>query len=335
MADEAGVSTPFLVDGVWLGTRMGATVLRVVDGRIERAEVPAARVPRRRITILPGVVDRHVHLGLVDGTRLAGGPVVEVHDLGWIPEVAVGWRAHPPAGVTVRVAGPFHTAPGGYPSGRPWAPDAAVRGVADTADAFAAVRAAKDRGVDAVKIALHTGLPLLGDDVLRALVDAAHRAGLPALVHAEGPGQAARAIDAGADVLVHAPWSERLPDDVLARGRHMTWISTLAIHDRHDRSTAIDNVRRFRSSGGRVVYGTDMGNGPTPVGPNEAEIRALHQAGLDGDELITAVVGAVGASIPLDRALVSPLPLPGSGEELVTWLSTARRFDTVYPQDAP
>lgn len=332
MADRQAPS--FLVDGAWFGVRTGATALRVVDGRIERVDAPPAQTtPRRRITILPGVIDRHVHLGLVDRARLADGPLVEVHDLGWIPETAADWRAHPPAGVTVRIAGPFHTAPGGYPSGRPWAPDAAVRTVTDAADARVAVRAARDHGADAVKIALHSGLPLLGDDALHALVDAAHAAGLPALVHAEGPGQAARAIDAGADVLVHAPWTEPIPDPVIARGAHMTWISTLAIHGPREREVAIDNIRRFRALGGRVVYGTDMGNGPTPVGPNETEIRALHQAGLGGDELITALVGPVGPTIPADRALVSPLPLPTTGEELVTWLSTARRFTAAYPQD--
>lgn len=240
---------------------------------------------------LSAVVDHHVHLGLVDRALLAGSGVVEVHDLGWDPDVAQGWRSHPPAGVRVRFAGPFHTAVGGYPKGRSWAPDAAVREVPDVAAAAAAVRALAPYDVCGVKIALNTDMPLLDDAVLRALVAAAHDAGLPALVHAEGPGQAGRAVDAGADVLVHAPWSERVPDEVLSRSRAMTWISTLAIHDEVARAVAIDNIRRFRSLGGRVVYGTDMGNGPTPVGINAEEIRLLEEAGITGADLTAALGG--------------------------------------------
>jgi len=199
-----------------------------------------------------------------------------------------------------------------------------VRGVEDAREAVREVAAA---GLDGVKITLHTAMPLLPDETLRALVEAAHAAGLPALVHAEGPGQAARAIDAGADVLVHAPWSEPLPEDVLERGAHMTWISTLAIHDEPDRSVAIDNLRRFREIGGTVVYGTDMGNGPMPVGPVPAEIRLLERAGITGDELVAAVMGPTDGLTP-ERALVSPCPLPRTADELIDWLDRATRLTT-------
>ena len=283
------------------------------------------------LTRLPGVIDRHVHLGLVDHGPLSGGAVVEVHDLGWSPVQAAAWRATPPGDVVVRAAGPFHTAPGGYPTGRSWAPADAVRAVTDTADARTAVADLTAQGFDALKITLHTAMPLLGDDVLRALVDAAHEAGLPALVHAEGPGQAARAIEAGADVLVHAPWTEALPDELLARAAHTTWISTLAIHDETGRAVATDNIRRFRAHGGTVVYGTDMGNGPTPVGPHPAEIRLLESAGLAGDDLLVAVLGPLDAPAP-ERTLVSPLPRPQTAEELLGWLDSATRLT---PRETP
>jgi len=283
--------------------------------------VPEPRLAPSGHTALPGVVDHHVHLGLVDRALLAGSAVVEVHDLGWDPVVAAGWQDRPPAGVSVRFAGRFHTAPGGYPSDRSWAPDGAVRAVTDPTDAAAAVAEAVAYGASAVKIALHTGMPLLPDDVLRALVGAAHGHGLPAVVHAEGEGQAARATDAGADVLVHAPWSERVPDDVLNRGAAMTWISTLAIHGPTTQAVAIDNIRRFLAIGGRVVYGTDMGNGPTPVGVNVPEILALGAAGLTGDDLLDAVLGG-------PPALVSPHPRPHTASELVVWLGDAQRLKT-------
>lgn len=317
----------FAVDGIWLGGAHGATALSVIDGRVRPVAQAADGLPRLPMTLLPGVVDHHVHLGLVDRELLADGALVEVHDLGWDPQEALAWREHPPNGVVLRVAGPFHTAPGGYPSGRSWAPDRAVRAVAEVADAHAAVATAATAGVDFIKIALSSEMPLLRDELLRTLVECAHAAGLAAIVHAEGPGQAARAIAAGADTLVHTPWSEPLPDDVLERALATTWISTLAIHGDADRDTAIGNLSRFHELGGRIRYGTDMGNGPTPVGPSAPEIAALSEAGLSVDELIASMTDSSATEgIDIDRVLVSERPLPRTGDELTAWLSNCTRL---------
>ena len=274
---------------------------------------------------LPGVVDRHVHLGLVDRALLADGPVTEVHDLGWDPRETVAWADAPPSGVRVRYVGPFHTAPGGYPSGRSWAPDAAVRHVASPRAAAEAVADGAAGGGFAGQGALHAGMALLPDVGLRALVTEAHAAGLPVVVHAEGAGQAERAVAAGADTLVHVPWTERLSPELVARAARMTWISTLAIHDGPGRpidlDRAVDNARRFLAAGGTLVYGTDMGNGPTPVGVNEREIELLGEVGLTGEALLRAVLGS-----PDAPGLTAPLPAPETATELIAWLRASRRL---------
>lgn len=283
---------------------------------------------------MPGLVDHHVHLGLVDRAALAEGPIVEVHDLGWTPDEIAAIRADPPPGVVVRAAGPFHTAPGGYPSGRPWAPDGSVRAIASPEDVGPAVADAVAFGAVLFKITLHSGMPMLDDPMLHRLVDAAHGAGLRVGVHAEGAGQAARAVSAGVDVLVHTPWSERVPDELLARAAAMTWCSTLAIHEPDAQAIVIDNLRRFRAHGGRVVYGTDLGNGPMPVGPNPAEILTLGSAGVAGDALLSALTGVDTAPsrMPLHRLLASPHPLPRTAAEVVSWLRDSRRL-TVPPEE--
>ena len=107
------------------------------------------------LTRMPGIVDRHVHLGLVDRAALARSALVEVHDLGWIPAEAGRWRRSGVGRIVVRVAGPFLTPPHGYPMGRPWAPDGAVREVGDRGSARAAVQAARALRHDAVKVVLH------------------------------------------------------------------------------------------------------------------------------------------------------------------------------------
>ena len=145
-----------------------------------------------------------------------------------------------------------------------------------------------------IKVALNSAMPLLDDATLRALAAAAHAHRLPVVVHAEGPDQPARALAAGADTLAHTPWTERLDDNLvrdLAAG--LTIISTLAIFAGEEAEVvALDNLARFHRARGRIRYGTDMGNGPTPVGVNHRELTALVAAGLDVSAILEAVCRA-------------------------------------------
>ena len=217
----------FAVDG-FAGS--GPSLLELEDGLL-RAVAEGRPHRRLRGTLSPGVVDAHVHLGLVDRDRLAGSTVVEVHDLGWVPDAAARWAARPPAGVTVRIAGPFLAPPGGYPTGRSWAPPGAVRAVADLPGADAAISELLALGASQAKVTLHAAFPDFPPGVLERLVAAARDAGLPVVAHVEGPGRAERALAAGVDALAHVPWTERLPDPLI-RGfaARTTWISTLALH---------------------------------------------------------------------------------------------------------
>src|SRR5690606_8808309 len=52
---------------------------------------------------------------------------------------------------------------------------------------------------------------------------------------------------------------------------------------------AIDNVRRFVAAGGRVQYGTDLGNGERMPGLQGEELRRMDAAGIRGTELVAAL----------------------------------------------
>jgi hypothetical protein len=326
----------FAVADLWIGQRLGPTLLEQVDDELRPVgfglvAVQRAGVPRLTGALMPGIIDRHVHLGLVDAAALADTPVVEVHDLGWVPRIARGWKSDPPTGGLVKIAGPFLTALGGYPSDRTWAPSGSVRELAGPADGVRAVDEAAAHGHDLIKLVLHSGGPLLDDATLVAVVRAAHRLHLPVGVHAEGEGQARRAFEAGADILVHAPWTESVPDDLLrAMAGSMRWTSTFAIHTDADRGTALDNGRRFIRLGGRLDYGTDMGNdmygGPVPVGPRPEEITALGQAGLTGDALLGSLTGSPHRRLLAAAAVYAPLPLPYSAAEVAVWMKQAHRL---------
>jgi hypothetical protein len=330
----------FAVDDLWIGHRLGPAVLEEVDGELRpvsfgSAAVQQARVPKLPGAVMSGLVDRHVHLGLVDAAALADTAVVEVHDLGWVPSIARGWKIHPPTGGVIKIAGPFLSAIGGYPSDRVWAPQGSVRELSGPADGVRTVDEAAAYGHDIVKLVLHSGGPLLDDATLLAVIRTAHQHGLPVGVHAEGRDQARRAFEAGADILVHVPWTESLGIDLLrAMAGTMRWISTFAIHRGRQLERALDNARRFLRLGGRLEYGTDMGNGPTPAGPRAEEISALGQAGLAGDALLTSLTGPTGDHLLLDRAVYAPFALPEAAADIGGWMNQAHRLTGVLSEAA-
>jgi len=229
--------------------------------------------------------DFHVHLDLVDAAAVAAGGLARVLDLGSAGRVAAG-------DVEVVRAGRMLTAVGGYPGDRDWAAGGLFREVADD-DVDAAVAEQVDAGAAVVKIALNADAgPVWPDETLARVVAAAQVQERKVVAHVQGEGQAERAAAAGVDGFAHAPWTERLADDLVARlATRVTWISTLRIHSGADRDRAIDNLRRFRNAGGRILYGTDMGNGPSSGGVERDELEALLEVGLTHDELIAALTG--------------------------------------------
>ena len=272
---------------------------RIRDGRLVRRDDGAPRLdpapappgaPRVDGVVLGLPTDHHVHLELVDAAALEGSRLGHVVDLGAAPERIRALAA----GRRISYAGAFLTPPGGYPSDRAWAPAGSVREIADAEEAAAAVAEMAAAGASAIKIAANSAAgPVFDDGLLRTIVRRAHAAGLPAIVHAEGPGEAMRAVRAGADVLAHAPFSERLTDEEIAEhATRISWISTLAIHEGEARGTALGNVRRFHAVGGSVRYGTDMGNGDTPVDLSPRELDALREAGIEGAALLRALAPA-------------------------------------------
>ncbi|WP_181397364.1 amidohydrolase [Cryobacterium arcticum] len=270
------------------------------------------------MTVLPAFLDAHVHLALIDPAALAAGGIGRVLDLGgWVPSAAA-----PPAGSSLesfpeaRYAAQFLGAPDGYPSRQVWAPPGSSCPVAAPEDAPDAVARQAAAGASVIKVTLNAVAgPVLDADTLAAIVVAAHERMRPVSAHTEGAGQAAAAFAAGVDLLAHTPFSERLPDDLLAAmaGR-LAWISTLDIHG-WGRPTAAfavasDNLRRFHAAGGRVLYGTDLGNGPLPVGLNRREIEALLDCGLSSDDVLAALTAdfpgyPAAAALPLTRAVSS------------------------------
>ncbi|SEN52653.1 amidohydrolase family protein [Cryobacterium luteum] len=280
-----------------------------------------------RGAVYPGFLDAHVHLALIDPVMLPSGGIARVLDLGgWLPD---GPRPSMP---DLAYAHQFVTVPGGYPSRADWAEPAWTCAVSGAADAAGAVDLQAAAGASVLKITLNSEAgPVLGGEALLALVGRAHHRGLPVVAHAEGAGEAERAFSAGVDAFAHTPFSERLGDDLVnAMAGRMTWISTLDIHGWGSRTAAFeiasDNLRRFHGSGGRVLYGTDLGNGPLRLGLNLREIVALLGAGLTPDDVLAALCSSapLGLTVADTRVTFVPGERPRDPGAFADWLVTAR-----------
>jgi imidazolonepropionase-like amidohydrolase len=218
---------------------LGGALVLVDDGRIAGVEPGNAPAPEGWQvlevpggTVLPGLVDTHVHL-CADGTdgaldrvgepgqdammavieeslrhHLAAG-VTTVRDLGDRRFAALDWRSSGrsrsglyPAVVS---AGPPITSVGGH--------CANMGGQAAGQDQLRdAVRERADRGADIVKIMASGGFATAGTQVmlcqfalgeLRMVVEEAHAAGLPVTAHAHGLPAVQMAMAAGVDGIEH------------------------------------------------------------------------------------------------------------------------------------
>jgi imidazolonepropionase-like amidohydrolase len=183
-------------------------------------------------TVLPGLIDTHVHLcgdsglGALDRlptfsdeemtaviedslrAHLARG-VTTVRDLGDRWWAVVDWRDRH-RGTTgvpmVLASGPPITSPGGHC----WNMGGQARGVDELRRA---VQQRVERGVDIVKIMASGGVSTPGTDAfapqftveeLRAVVEQAHAAGLPVTAHAHPLAAIQDALTAGVDAIEHA-----------------------------------------------------------------------------------------------------------------------------------
>jgi imidazolonepropionase-like amidohydrolase len=227
-----------LFDGVSSALMTEPTVV-IADGRITAVHGPAESFPADAeivelagLTLMPGLVDAHVHLcfdasddpvghlaGLDDTMlrqRMAGAArralaagVTTVRDLGDRGYLAIDlrdWAGEAGQLPTIVAAGPPVTTPGGHCHFLGGA-ISGIRGVR------AAVRERAERGVNVIKVMASGGTltpgsvphePQFDAGTLRLIVEEAHRHGLPVTVHAHSSRSIADAVTAGADGIEHA-----------------------------------------------------------------------------------------------------------------------------------
>ncbi len=248
------------------------------------------------MTLLPGFIDAHVHIAFHPPAAVLAGGVTTVRDLGWPPQdifpIVQASAEAAFEGPKVIAAGPIITAAGGYPARAGWAPAGTALEVSSEAEGRAAVAKVAELGATVIKVALNPPAgPTLPAAVLDAIVRAAHRQGLKVTGHVAGLAELEKAVDAGMDELAHMLMTpEAIPQALLERMAQagMVIVPTLSVRAGADLKIATDNTRRFIAAGGKVVYGTDLGNaGPRP-GIDEREVKAMHRAGMSTRAIVTS-----------------------------------------------
>ncbi|MEU4745203.1 amidohydrolase family protein [Actinosynnema sp. NPDC023658] len=157
-------------------------------------------------TLLPGLIDAHVHLvpGALAQSLTFG--VTTVLDMFSKPDVVAGAREQAgsdPNVADVRSSGVGATAPDGHPSIM-YAPIPTLT-AADQAERFVAARIAE--GSDYLKIISGVGglWPSLDSGTIEALVTAAHARGLLVVAHVSSTAGLEEVVSAGVDVVAHVP----------------------------------------------------------------------------------------------------------------------------------
>lgn len=295
----------------------GGTI--TASGPVESVPAPpsARRIELGAATLLPGMIDLHVHATFrhISFERILAHGVTTIRDLGATMRDLGGHlpvSQQAPGTPRRLAAGPMITVEGGYPIpvfGR----DAAAV-VTDPDSARATVADLIARGADIIKIALDPGgehgapwsygakvpppWPMLSLDQTRAIVEEAHRHDRVVTAHL-GEEQGARiALGAGVDEWAHSP-CQPLPDDLLgqAAAHNVAMVGTL---DTESHATGqLDNARSFIAHGGTLLYGTDMAHPEIPHGVDSHELMLMMAAGLTLEQALAGATSRAGQHLRL------------------------------------
>jgi imidazolonepropionase-like amidohydrolase/ABC-type multidrug transport system permease subunit len=251
-----------------------ASVL-VRKGKIERIFEPGADVSGVKAdaieangkTLMPGLIDVHVHLGAPGGiyadfndmqkehsqeralVQYAYSGVTTVKSVGDLLDGSLELRRRTEVGdflgAELRVSGPLFTAEGGHGTEyftwlegpqKAQALEQFVRIPKTTEEASRMVRDLKERGVDAIKAVLETGrtgrlYERMDLALFSAVAAETNRQHLPLAVHTGNARDVEDAVDAGAASIEHGSFADSIPDAVFAKlaAAHIAYDPTLTV----------------------------------------------------------------------------------------------------------
>ena len=241
----------------------GGLIASVSGSAEEEAGAPV--IDARGMTVMPGLIDTHVHTlayaeGATDDDALAAYLDEQLPEL--LREMlaagvttALDAGAYFPAVLDVReqlasgqligprllVSGPAFSAPEGHPAvticrNNPYCLEHLAVPVDDPASARVRVAELAEAGVDFIKAVHQAGahLPLMSEEVIVAIADEADARNVPFLVHGTFFSGMVRAVELGVDGFVHVPWRDSV-DPAVSRaefaGAGIPVATTVSLHD--------------------------------------------------------------------------------------------------------
>ena len=306
------------------------------------------------LTVLPGLIDAYRHL-LIDPHIDSEAAFTEWRDA-HLAAMFQGWLES--GFTTVLSAGDYHpaineikerladgtlqgprllvlshafTAPDGHPvhticKNNRWCQDTVASQIGTPAAARAKVREYAESNIDGFKL-IYDGLigAKLDDAVFAAITDEARQLGLPVFAHASNVEDMLRAVELGADRLVHPPYFGTVGGtDTAQKLRAASMMITTTISRPFGitdaaRNQALANVRQLWDDDVTFAFGTDTQAGPAAGLARETELLAQV---LSPTEIITALtrnaarflgleaqIGTLEAGKAADLVLVSGDPL--------------------------
>ena len=305
---ELAVRAGRLLDPV-AGRYDESVVILIRDGRISevipareyRADLADSVVDLSQLTVLPGLIDGHVHL--VIGGAVAANALADLQ-AGFTTVVDLGARTHRLLKLrdsinAGHIPGPRVLAAGIWVGTKGGVCEFNGIGIAGGAEEFQArIRSNAAAGAEIAKLCL-SGWPgqafadpassELSDDVIRASVAEARGLDLITIAHAISLGSVRAALAGGVDGLAHAAYVDSATS-LQMRARRVFMVSTLAALTAGDTSaparSLVSALSLAARSGVQIVLGTD--GGVLPHGRNAQELQALVDAGLSPLEAIRA-----------------------------------------------
>ncbi|MHA6761390.1 amidohydrolase family protein [Streptacidiphilus sp. PAMC 29251] len=316
---------------VFDGQKLTAPRSVVIDyGVIGIAALGARTIDCAGATLLPGLIDAHVHLKDVTTLeQLAGYGVTTALDMAcWPPSLVASLRNQ--SGLTdIQSAGIPAVAPGSLQAHLPGFPASGILTGPGQATGFVTGRVAE--GSNYIKVITGTpGADGLDQPTLTAVTSAAHAFGKQVMAHATTAADVAQALLAGIDMIHHVPLDTALTAAAAAQyvAGHRVSVPTLTIMEGFaglgipglSYAAASGSVAALHQAGVRILAGTDSNLTPgIPVQPAYGsslhhELELLVDAGLSPVEALRAATLLPAQSFGFrDRGAV----LPGCRADLV------------------
>lgn len=299
-------------------------ILSVDPASPDGHETADRHVDGRGKTLVPGLIDSHVHItDPAQLDRLLDFGVTTALDMAMWPQEFVENVRAADHGCAILTAGTPIASQHGAHARIPHFPSSSLTD--DAQQARDLVKERVDQGSDYIKLILESpgrgGLEL---DVARAAVEQAHAAGKLVVAHAAAAGAYEIGVEAGIDVLTHAPLDADLSPNLLAEMQRNAVVTSPTLTMMQgtaeffaDQGLDYSHARRAVSdmhvAGLTLLAGTDANQTPgVPANVDHGsslhrELRLLVDAGLSPTEALRAATGLISEVFGLvDRGMIAP-----------------------------